>query len=214
MDKLQTEDQRKVWGEIAEGWTNWRQHPVKEVQALAAEWKQGKLLDIGCGNGRNILPFAKAGFGCHGLDFSAKMIELAQGLFKRSGLEARFKVAHAAKLPFRSGEFDYCLNIAMFHHIKGEKERKKALAEMCRVLKHKGKALITVWNKYSAAHWRLAFKPKETLIPWSRKGQVYQRYYYLFNYWEMKKLVEASGFRILKAGGIFEKNIVFIIGKI
>jgi SAM-dependent methyltransferase len=86
--------------------------------------------------------------------------------------------------------------------------------EMHRVLKPRGKALITVWNKYSAAHWHLAFKPKETLIPWSRKGQVYQRYYYLFNYWEMKKLVESSGFKVLKAGGIFEKNIVFIIEKI
>lgn len=212
--KEQELEQQQIWEEIAEGWTGWRHWPLKEAENLAVEWKLGRILDIGCGNGRNIIPFAKAGFECHGVDFSMRMTELAKGSFKKAGLKAEFKVAHAIKLPYASEEFDYCLSIAMLHHIKGEEERKKALAEMRRVLKPGGKALLMVWNKFSPAHWRLAFMPKEAHIPWPRKGQVYQRYYYLFDYWELKGSVEKSEFRILKSGGFFDENITFIVEKV
>jgi len=39
------------------------------------------------------------------------------------------------------------------------------------------------------------------------------RYYYLFNQWELKTLIERSGLRILRSGGLFDDNIVFLVGK-
>ena len=219
MSDAEHAEQQRIWGQIAEGWTNWRSKPIKEAEELAAEWKPGRILDIGCGNGRNLLPFARKNFDSSGTDFSAKMIALAKGLFTKAGLEAKFEVAGATELPYPSETFDYCLNIAILHHVKGQTGRSKALSEIHRVLKSNGKALIMVWNKESPKHSQLALafesaKSKDVYIAWKRKGQVYQRYYYLFDYAELKQFIEKSGFKILDAGDPFDENIKFIIEKV
>jgi tRNA (uracil-5-)-methyltransferase TRM9 len=213
-DNVQSEEekiQQKIWETIAEGWSSWRQAPLKEVEILAKEWKAGSVLDIGCGNGRNLIPFAMAGFDCHGIDFSRRMIDLARGHFKRKGLDAEFRVASATRLPYRANTFDYCISVAVFHHLESEKERAKALSEMKRVLKPGGRALITVWNKLQL---RFLLSPKDTYIAWRRKGKIYQRYYHLFDYWELKQMLTKAGFAILKSGGLFDKNLMFIVEKI
>ena len=74
-------EQKKVWDAIAEQWYHFRQKPfrdiAKELEKLS-EKEKGKILEIGCGNCRNLLVFAKKGFECYGLDFSEKMLEFAK----------------------------------------------------------------------------------------------------------------------------------------
>jgi len=205
--------QRKVWDAIASGWSDWRVKPRREIDKFAHDWWPSRILDIGCGNGRNLLPFSERGFDCYGIDFSKQMVGNAEELFKRRGLVAKFNVADARKLPFRSGNFDYCVSIAVLHHLKGVKEQMRALQEMKRVLRKGGIALVTVWNKYSFRYPHMALKPKETYISWNRKGTAHQRYYYLFSYWELKRLLHSAGFRVLKSGGLFDENIVFLVEK-
>lgn len=202
--------QQSIWEEIAEGWTGWRHRAVKEAEELAAKWKAGRILDIGCGNGRNLIPFAKAGFDCHGVDFSRKMIELANESFERKGLAATFRTASATKLPYPTGSFDYCLSLAVLHHIENEKDRLKALSEMKRILRPGGKAFITVWNRLQP---RFLHAPKDTHVSWSRKGKVYQRYYHLFEYEELRQLILKASFDILESGGPIGKNLAFIVEK-
>ena len=202
--------QQQVWNEIAEGWTNWRQKPVDMAEKLAQEWQPGKILDIGCGNCRNLLPFARAGFECYGIDFSHKMIELARGNCKKNGAKVKLQVAYVDELPFKNATFDYVITIAVIHHLDTKEKRIKAVEEIKRVLKPGGKALILVWNKLQ---WNLVFKPKDACIPWKRKGTEYMRYYHLFTHWEMLRLIKATGLRILGSSGPFEKNLQFIVEK-
>ncbi|MFH8120048.1 MAG: class I SAM-dependent methyltransferase [Candidatus Aenigmatarchaeota archaeon] len=211
--KYDEKEQRKVWDEIAEGWSNWRSQPLKEVIEFVEENKEnvGKVLDVGCGNGRNLIPFAKLGFECYGIDFSKKMIEVAKDKFKKLNLKGNFKVGNATRLQFPSETFDYLICIAMLHHLNKE-DGEKAIKEMKRVLKNNGKGLIIVWNKYSFSHLDFVFKPKETLIPWKRKGKIYFRYYYLYDWWELKKILEKY-FKIKKTSGFFDENILFVVEK-
>ncbi len=105
-------------------------------------------------------------------------------------------VADAVHLPFRDGIFDCALAVATYHHIPGRQSRDTAFRELKRVLKPRGEAFITVWNR-----WQRIFlgKGKEVHVPWKAGDQVIQRYYYLFTYFEIVKALSSAGFKVLAA---------------
>ena len=53
--------------------------------------------------------------------------------------------ADALILPYRSGLFDYVLNIAVLHHISSEKRRLQLISESMRILRVGGVALFYAW---------------------------------------------------------------------
>ena len=72
--------------------------------------------------------------------------------------------------------------------------QRKALGELRRVLKPRGEALITVWNKWQPGFW---LSSKEVYIPWKSRGKTYNRYYYLYSYPELRSLLTQTGFQIV-----------------
>ncbi|MEW6063509.1 MAG: class I SAM-dependent methyltransferase [Nanoarchaeota archaeon] len=204
------QNQIRVWNAVAEQWHHFRQKPYSEWQFLAKTWKKGKILEVGCGNCRNLLIFAKNGFDCYGIDFSDEMLKYAKKYCKKYAFKVKLKKARAEKLPFKNESFDYVLSIAVLHHLNSKEKRIKSLKEIKRVLKNEGEALILVWNKLIP---RFFFKPKDYFVPWRVKGKAYLRYYYFFTYWELKKLLKKSGFKIISSSGMFNKNLLFLVKK-
>jgi len=195
-----------AWDNIAQEWDRVRRKPVKTAEILANKWMPGKILDIGCGNGRNLLPFLNRGFDCFGIDSSKELIKLA----KERITGAKLIVANAAKLPFPDKSFDYAICLAVLHHLKPA-QHKKAVSEIHRVLKPGGKAAIAVWNKLQP---RFIFGKKERTVPWkTTSGKVFGRYYYFFTFWELKSLLKKHGFAIKEGKGRFGKNIEFICAR-
>jgi SAM-dependent methyltransferase len=84
--------------------------------------------------------------------------------------------------------------VAAYHHIRGREEREKAFEELRRVLKPKGEAFVTVWNGGQPRFW---FKSKEQRVPWRLKEKMVYRYYYLFSYGELRKLLIKTGWEII-----------------
>ena len=203
--------QQKVWDNIAEQWHNFRQSKFRPVYDFIEKYnpKIGKILEIGCGNTRNLIPFAKLNFKCYGLDFSKSMLKQAEKLAKKNKVKIKLIKSDMLNLTFKNNEFDYLLHIASLHHIKTEKNILKALEESYRVLKPKGLMLLTVWNKFQL---RFLFKPKELQIPWKVKEKEYLRDYHPFNYFELRKLIKNTNFKILESN-IFGENLVFILKK-
>ncbi|MEM2974630.1 MAG: methyltransferase domain-containing protein [Candidatus Micrarchaeia archaeon] len=202
--------QREVWDKIATGWTNWRQKSDPVAERLAAKWPPGKLLDIGCGNCRNLKPFVQMGFECHGVDFSPKMIDIAKQFCRKNSMKVNLQVADADSLPFKPSSFNYVLSIAILHHLETKEKRLKAVQEIKRVLKPGGKAFISVWNKLQ---WKFVFKPQDMFVPWQRKGIKYMRYYHFFHHWELLRLIKSTGLKIEWFSGPFGRNLQFIVEK-
>ena len=194
--------QKEVWEKIALKWNEYRKWPAQIVKELANIWKKGKILDIGCGNGRNLKPFVEKGFNCYGIDFSEKMITIAKKEVKKS----KFKVANSEKLPFKANSFDYCLFLRTLPTIKSKENRLKAIKELRRVLKKNGKVLISVWNKKTSE--------KEVLIPWPVGKRIYHRYYYMYSSREIKDLLKKNGFKILRIDNRIKKDYILEVEKV
>lgn len=190
-------DQKDVFNRIAPSWYNFRHWSIftRELEALARRWGGGRLLNLGCGHGADFLPF-KEGFELYGVDFSTEMIKMARKYAAKFNLSLNLKVADVTKLPYPDEVFDRAIAVATYHHLSGKEARFKAIRELKRVLKPGGEVFITVWNHRQPRFW---LRPKEVTVPWRQKGETVHRYYYLFSYGELEKLVKEAGFKVLRS---------------
>jgi ubiquinone/menaquinone biosynthesis C-methylase UbiE len=185
---------REVFDHIAPGWYNFRHWSIfkTELEKLAGRWQRGKLINLGCGHGADFLPF-KESFELYGVDFSIEMLKLAWKYAAKFDYSAELVQADVRQLPYSDETFDWAISAATYHHIKGKDERLKAFIELRRVLKPGAEAFITGWNKWQPAFW---FKSREVYIPWRGRDNTLLRYYHLFSYFELEKLVKKAGFAI------------------
>lgn len=212
---MKVENQEKVWDEIAENWNEYRDVPSPTVENFLKN-REGKLLDAGCGSGRNFKAISKD-VEVYAVDFSNEMLKLAKKNAKKLKLNASFEKAEVNKLPFDDSIFDSAICIAVLHCIKSKSKRQKAIKELYRVLKKNSEVLISVWGKNSP---RLKNQPKECYVSWSvksnkkfRKGEQdkkQERYTYIYDLEELKKEVLAVGFEI---EGIWEERNVNVIAR-
>jgi tRNA (uracil-5-)-methyltransferase TRM9 len=205
---------------IAPAWYNFRHYTIfkTELEALSERWGKGDLLNLGCGHGADFLPF-KDNFGLFGVDYSTGMLDSARRFAEKHGFQAKLAQADLRQLPYPDACFDWAIAVASLHHLKGHSAQLNALGELRRVLKPGGEAFITVWNKWQPRFW---FKPKELLIPFKVEGEIIQRYYYLFSFGEIERMVRQSGFEILKSSSEsryhfpmrnFSRNICLLLKK-
>ncbi len=188
--------QEEVWDEIAKVWKGYRNIPVREV-ARFLKRKKGKVLDLGCGSGRNLVRF-KGEY--YGVDFSEEMLKYAQEKAQSLKMKSFFEKSSVDNLSFESNFFDAAIFIDALHCLENSASRRKALQELFRVLKPGAEALISVWDRNQE---RFKDKGKETLVPWKVNYKTLDRYYYLYDREELLNLLKELKFEIVK---IFEKS--------
>jgi SAM-dependent methyltransferase len=106
---------------------------------------KSKLLDIGCGSGRDLALLASLGHDCFGLDATPEFVDLSQSIHN----ELIGKVLHAALPNFAppfGGDFDGVLCSAVLMHV-AESELVPAAVSIKRCLKKHGRLLYSVPSK-------------------------------------------------------------------
>jgi SAM-dependent methyltransferase len=100
-----------------------------------------KILDAGCGEGRNTHYFIQEGFQIFGIDQDKLSINMARiyasSICKEFDVH-RFQVNELENLIFHSAAFDAVLSSAVLHFARDEGHFMKMMSEMIRVLKQGG----------------------------------------------------------------------------
>lgn len=104
------------------------------------------VLDVGCGVGNDLSRFAKGGSIVTGIDIAPHSIELAKSNFQQRELRGEFHVMNGESMEFPSNSFDlvYCHTVLHF-----TPDPEQMIAEIHRVLKPDGQAIIMTVNRYS-----------------------------------------------------------------
>ncbi|WP_422362216.1 class I SAM-dependent methyltransferase [Reichenbachiella sp.] len=104
-----------------------------------------KMLDAGCGEGRNLIYFLNNGFDVHGIDQNENAIRMLQFVIGSNYAhysKDRFQVGELSKLSFDNHEFDYVICSAVLHFAQSEDHFWQMLEELSRVLSADGTLFI------------------------------------------------------------------------
>lgn len=148
------------------------------------------ILDIGCGNARDIVPMLNAGASVVGVDLSQGMIEQGRRDLAAAGVTGgvTLQVGDATALPFAAGRFDKVVCSEVIEHIPNAD---RAISEFRRVLKPGGLLVVSTPNRRS---W-YGF---DRYVLWTRLLQ--QRWNHPFDNWrtrgELHALLERNGFEL------------------
>lgn len=141
--------------------------------------KYSRLLEVGCGNGKNLL--IRNDLLQYGVDISHNMAVISD----KKGVN--ISVASGIKLPFKDNSFDNSLSVAVIHHLASNQDRIQALQEQIRVTTPGGKIFLQVWSIHASENSKNKDKfvalneEGDYLVKWQEiNGEVYQRYYHLF----------------------------------
>ncbi len=101
-----------------------------------------KVLDVGCGGGRNIVYFLQQGYDVYGIDPNPEAIaavrELAVMLTGNDTTASNFSVNSAETMPFDAGTFDLVICSAVLHFAQNKQHFEAMLTCMWQVLKPGG----------------------------------------------------------------------------
>jgi len=103
--------------------------------------KKFKILDAGCGEGRNLIYFVRNGYRVYGIDKNADAIAMLKYLVKSINKDyppGRFTAGDIGALPYKNNEFDAIISSAVLHFAENETHFKALVTESSRVLKSGG----------------------------------------------------------------------------
>lgn len=117
---------------------HWEKHPIIYAETFAKFLKErhfeGLLVDVGCGNGRDVNVFSKFGFNVLGIDVSRGEIENC----KKKFIKLKFEVQDVENLKLKNNSVDAFFMINVIHLVRKE----PAINEIFRALKSKGYLFI------------------------------------------------------------------------
>lgn len=100
-----------------------------------------KVLDAGCGGGRNLFYFLKNGYDVYGIDPNPNAVAAVRQLSQMlnpANREENFVIGAAEELPYEDSYFDLVISSAVLHFAKGPAHFDSMLQSMWRVLKPGG----------------------------------------------------------------------------
>jgi SAM-dependent methyltransferase len=118
-------------------------YPREYCYALLGDVRERPVLDLGCGEGCDVVALAKRGAHVTGCDISPDLIEVARcrvalNCRAEEARRVEMRVGSAYALPLDSGAVDIVLGVAILHHL----DLARAAPEVRRVLRSGGRAIF------------------------------------------------------------------------
>ena len=190
LSAVENNNVRNVYQDIAHHFNNTRVYKWSWVVDFLNKFGDNNLiLDLGCGNGRNMV---HNNIKFIGIDNCDKFINICKG----KGLEVYN--SNITRINLNSELADGIICIAVFHHLSTVEHRIEALKEMKRLVKPGGKILISVWSINQPANSKRHFNNfGNNIVIWDSYGTNYERFYYIFEVNEIKELFKSVGLNLI-----------------
>ncbi len=171
----------------------------------------GLVVDLGCGTGRVLVPLARRGFACVGVDLSVPMLTVVGQKAREEGLTIHRLRANLVELDaLADGVADYCLLLfSTLGMIRGRQHRAQLLAHARRILKPGGLFVCHVHNRWYNLFdpqgrrwlWRNWWRSRwDRHTEWGDKVYHYrgipQMFIHVFSGGEFRRALETAGFRV------------------
>ena len=177
-----------VYSKIANSFDKTRKSIWKCVQNFLSKLdSSSKIIDCGCGNGKNVDFLLKKGFtNISSFDYCQEFVEMC---LERGHNCFRGDVCN---IPLTSNTFDAVLSIAVIHHLYGKDRIRQAISELIRITKPNGYILITVLSKEKHSECvNISKGLNDNTLKWTLPGETLQRYYYFFTLEELSELLNS-----------------------
>jgi SAM-dependent methyltransferase len=156
-------------------------------------------LEIGCGNGKNML--YRNDIKMKGIDICESFVEVC----KKKGLDVI--QGDMVNLPINE-TFDFVFSIAVLHHLDKKENRIRAINEMFRVCKDGGLIFVLVWAFEQEADSKRKFNSTDEMVSWKCRddGKTYYRYYHLYKKNELLEEFNKCDYDFTIVDNIYEKG--------
>ena len=114
------------------------------------QFRDARLLEVGCGMGTDLLQFARGGARCVGIDLTPRSIEISRHRFRLYGAGGDFMISDGERLPFHDESFDVVYSNGVLHHTP---DTVGAIREVHRVLRPGGVAKVMLYHRNSLNYW-------------------------------------------------------------
>lgn len=206
---MQSEYRQKteeIWDAIAQSFDTTRRKPWKQcLDFIDRLNKTDIVVDVGCGNGRHLVPCAEHCRFVIGVDLSRKMLAIVQNTLDKKNLR-NVSLLHAdfVEMPMKDASVNAVMCIASLHNVRGKEQRSHALKEIFRMLTPDGCALISVWSRWQQKYWRFFTKQfffrtrdfGDIDIYWRQHHLNIPRFYHLYSKKEFIGELQQAGFII------------------
>ncbi len=111
----------------------------------------GRLLDLGCGAGRNAVPLAREGWEVLGTDLSWPMLRAAKRRVEDEGLGRRLRLALAPMdlVPAADRGFDVVVAHGIWNLARSSAEFRRAVAEAARVARRGARLFVFTFSRHT-----------------------------------------------------------------
>jgi alkylated DNA repair protein alkB family protein 8 len=200
----------ETWDKIAHSFDVTRRKPWQQcIDFINTLSTDAVVADIGCGNGRHLIPCTQRCKKTLGVDISRELLHIAQNKSEENKLyNTTLLHSDVVNLPIKDDAVDAVLYIASLHNIKGKNRRIQSLKEVKRILKKGGKAQISVWSRWQDKFRKQFFKKwfiqtgadefGDIDIYWRQHGLNIPRFYHLYSKKEFLKDISEAGLELLE----------------
>lgn len=196
--------------------------PTCEVEKYICKYgidKNSKILEIGCGEGRDIKYLLKKGYNVIGMDSSKTVIDKCIEII---GYRDRFKVFDVL-CDKTCDKFDYIYSVAVIHMFLLEEHRDKFYKFIYEHLNNKGKALVISMGdgeiEYTSDIEKALSKVERRNVNTGKVIQVAYTSCRIKKFNDMKDEIVRNGFKVLEEAIVddvpgFDKCMSFLIEKV
>lgn len=171
--------------------------------------KNQKVIDIGCGDGRNILSIVDITINITGIDIDPKAVkDTKKNLTEYPDI--RIILGDVTRLPFNDKIFDTVIFSMTLVNLNNQKE--KALSEMKRILKDNGQMIISVYSEKAIKERRRMYEQVKVPIKSELNGKFtfdidnFTSEQFSIN--EIKKIIKPIGLKIVNIKKV--ENLAYI----